>query len=115
MWLLTMYLKQADELLHCYLETMDCPLFRAAFSAKNTPVVPIAPPRYISVQQVSATSAWTYRVLGYLVGQPRDMGKDNCTVLPLSWYNGWNGDGECRYTTQNMSTALSPAFIIDGE
>lgn len=40
--------------------------------------------------------------------------KKNCTTLPLNWYHGFNGTGECHYTTQNFSEAFSPAFIEEG-
>lgn len=40
--------------------------------------------------------------------------KTNCTILPLIWYHGFNGTGECHYTTQNFSEALSPAFVEEG-
>lgn len=105
---------QADEILHCYLETMDCPLFRAAAPTPNIKNYPYPASRYISVQSLSTTVLWTYRILGYLVGQPNDHTKENCSHLPFAWYMGYNGTGECRYTTQNFSTAQSPAFLIDG-
>lgn len=35
----------------------------------------------------------------------------NCTTLPFSWFHGFNGTGQCQYTTQNFSSAYSPAFI----
>lgn len=61
------------------------------------------------------SSGWTYRVLGYLLSQQKKIPKENCTILPLHFFAGYNNTGECRLTTQNYSHALSPAFLIDGK
>lgn len=106
-----------DELLHCYLESAKCPLFQA--SVKDPKVLNVEPSplqRYISVQSTLAreTIAWTYSVLGFLTGRPiPNYVADNCTHLPLAWYAGFDGQGQCYLTTQNFSNALSPAFIMD--
>jgi len=72
---------------------------------------------YISVLGGSQeSSGYTYRLLGYLLSQPKpDIPQVNCTDLPLHYFAGFNNIGECRLTTQNYSHALSPAFLIDGE
>lgn len=51
-------------------------------------------------------------ILGFLIGQRTEIDEQNCTHLPLMWVSGVNGTGECRYTTQNLTTAHSPAFLI---
>lgn len=62
------------------------------------------------------SSGWTYRLFGYLLSQPQpSVAKENCTSLPLIYFNGFNGTGECRLTTQNYTSALSPAFLIKGK
>lgn len=106
-----------DEMLHCYLETARCPLFMAAVKDANAITAQLAPPhRYVSVLNAISyeTVGWTYRVLGFLTGRPQpDVTKDKCNELPLAWFAGINGNGQCMFTTQNLSNAYSPAFIID--
>lgn len=107
-----------DEMLHCYLQSSKCPLFMAAMKDPKAIGVQAPPPhRYVSVANSISyeTVGWTYRVLGYLTGRPQpNVNKDNCNELPLSWFAGINGTGQCLFTTQNLSNAYSPAFIIDG-
>ncbi|XP_055301912.1 nicastrin [Sitodiplosis mosellana] len=105
-----------DEMLFCYLQSAKCPLFLAAVKDAAVPILPLPPQRYVSVQNSLSyeTVGWTYRVLGFLTGRPdKTANKGNCTVLPLAWFAGFNGKGECLYTTQNLSNAYSPAFSID--
>ncbi|XP_017031604.1 nicastrin isoform X2 [Drosophila kikkawai] len=106
----------ADELLYCFLESADCPLFKASSYPDSPTGLQLPPMRYISVLGGSQeSSGWTYRVLGYLLSQPQpNIPKENCTKLPLHYFAGYNNVGECRLTTQNYSYALSPAFLIDG-
>ncbi|XP_037030857.1 nicastrin isoform X1 [Bradysia coprophila] len=103
-----------DELLYCFLISSECPLLRAA-GPKNLPARPDAPPplRYVSVQgsYTHESVAWTYRLLGFLIGQSVPIDEQNCTTLPLNWFAGFNGTGQCHYTTQNFSQAYSPAFL----
>lgn len=106
-----------DEMLHCYLQSAKCPLFMAAVKdPKAISVQSVPPHRYVSVLGSLSyeTVGWTYRVLGYLTGRPQpNVNQDNCNELPLAWFAGINGTGQCFYTTQNLSNAYSPAFIID--
>lgn len=104
-----------DELLFCYLESSDCPLFKASSKPNTTVIHPVPPQRYISVQGSPAyeTIAWTYRVFGFLVGQVVQKNQRDCVELPLAWFAGYHTNGECRRTTQNVSDAYSPAFTID--
>ncbi|XP_055923989.1 nicastrin isoform X2 [Eupeodes corollae] len=104
-----------DEFLFCFLQMADCPLFKAASHPNNQVRSPIPPLRYISVQGASQeASGWSYRLLGYVLSQKiTEVKKENCTYLPLHWFAGYDGKGECRLTTQNYSVAMSPAFLID--
>ncbi|XP_030559692.1 nicastrin isoform X1 [Drosophila novamexicana] len=105
----------ADEFFYCYLQSSDCPLFKAS-SYPNSPAgLPLPPMRYISVLGGSQeSSGWTYRLLGYLLSHPEpNVPKENCSQLPLFYFAGVNGTGECRHTTQNFTSALSPAFLIE--
>lgn len=104
-----------DELLHCYLESADCRAFRAASKPGSTPGQALPPQRYISVQGslTYETIGWTYRIFGFLSSQIINATQEQCGTLPLMWYSGVNGTGECHRSTQNVSDAQSPAFIID--
>lgn len=105
-----------DELLQCYLITTKCRLFRASMKDASAVIGSSSPPhRYVSVQGSLSfeTALWTYRVLGFLTGRHSSESETNCTQLPLAWYAGINGTGECLRTTQNLSNAYSPAFTID--
>lgn len=103
-----------DQLLYCYLQAADCPVFRASSKPGSTPGQPVTPQRYISVQGslTYETIGWTYRVLGFLISQRIDVAQDQCTTLPLMWFAGIANSGECHRSTQNVSDASSPAFII---
>ncbi|XP_016981949.2 nicastrin isoform X1 [Drosophila rhopaloa] len=105
----------ADEFLFCFLQSADCPLFKAS-SYPGSQLTNLPPMRYISVFGGSQeSSGYTYRVLGYLLSQIQpDIPKENCTDLPLHYFAGFNNIGECRLTTQNYSHALSPAFVLNG-
>lgn len=108
-----------DELFYCYLNSSNCPVFRAAIKDPKSIVFGSqAPPpyRYVSVQGSTSyeTIGWTYRILGLLTGrQKSEYNADNCTVMPLAWFAGVDGKGHCMLTTQNLSAALSPAFLND--
>ncbi|XP_037945644.1 nicastrin [Teleopsis dalmanni] len=103
-----------DEFLYCFLQSADCPLFKAASHPNSLPGLPIPPSRYVSVGGGSQeSSGWTNRVLGYLLSHQTNIAKANCSNLPLHWFAGYRSKGECRVTTQNYSYALSPAFLID--
>ncbi|XP_028896063.2 nicastrin [Zeugodacus cucurbitae] len=107
-----------DELLHCFLQSADCRLFKDASPVNSPAGRPIPPSRYISVSGspvAQETTGWTYRVLGLLLStEVADVVEEKCGPLPLRWITGQKGTGECRITTQNLSHALSPAFLIDG-
>ncbi|XP_065073067.1 nicastrin [Ochlerotatus camptorhynchus] len=107
-----------DEFLYCFLLSADCPLFQAAIKPDFPKAYPVPPVRYISVHSTlpSEASGWTHRLLGLLVGQKVDKNtKAECQALhfPYNWYAGYSGLGECRWTTQNFTHALSPAFLDD--
>lgn len=104
-----------DELLHCYLQSADCAVFRAASKPGSTPGQPVPPQRYISVQGslTYETIGWTYRVFGFLISQTINATQEQCNALPLMWFSGVSGQGECHRSTQNVSDAQSPAFLIE--
>jgi nicastrin len=104
-----------DEFLYCYLNTSDCVLFEATMKPNGFHGNPWAPNRYVSViSQAGETAGWAYRVFGYVLSTVvADRDKDNCTTLPYFYLAGSKFKGECRFTTQNLSIAMSPAFIID--
>lgn len=108
----------ADELFYCFLTSSDCRLFHAASRPESHITNQPLPNRYISVlgSYAQESVSWTYRILGFLLGERNDeLVEGNCTQLPLIWYAGLNGTGECRHTTQNFSQASSPAFLIPGK
>lgn len=103
-----------DEIIYCYLISSNCKLFRAAFDHDERNY---APPlqRYVSVNSALGHEVvgWTYRVFGLILSEKVEKPRDNCTTLPYYWLPGSLRKGECRYTTQNFSLALSPAFEED--
>ncbi|XP_055613286.1 nicastrin [Uranotaenia lowii] len=110
-----------DEFLYCFLTSADCPLFHAVSKPDHPKPYGKPPPpiRYISVHSTlpSEASGWIYHMLGFLVGQkvPNATSKAECKAMhqPYKWYAGYSGAGECHWTTQNFSQALSPAFLND--
>ncbi|KAL9893265.1 nicastrin [Glossina fuscipes fuscipes] len=104
-----------DEFLYCFTMSADCPLFKAASKPNSLPALQIPPNRYISVAgSPQESTGWTYRILGYLLSNKlENISESKCNYLPRHWFAGFDGKGECRFTTQNYSLALSPAFIIE--
>ncbi len=104
-----------DEFFYCFLNTSNCLLFEAAMKPDGFHGNPWAPNRYVSViPQAGESAGWTYRLLGFVLSTVvPDRVKENCTTLPYFFLAGSKFSGECRLTTQNLSVALSPAFIID--
>lgn len=102
-----------DELLYCYLISTKCKLFQASIEHHEDHRTNVPPTqRYVSVNSGFSfdTYRWTYHVFGFVLSEKIEKQKDNCTPLPLFWLPGSSLNGECRYTTQNFSLALSPAF-----
>ncbi|KAH8417088.1 hypothetical protein KR222_002958, partial [Zaprionus bogoriensis] len=106
----------ADEFFYCFLQSSDCRLFKASSRLDSGTGLPLPPMRYISVLGGSQeSSGWTHRMFGYLFSQPQpNVSKENCSPLPLYYFAGVNGSGECRLTTHSYTHALSPAFTIKG-
>uniref|UniRef100_A0A1L8DM59 Nicastrin n=1 Tax=Nyssomyia neivai TaxID=330878 RepID=A0A1L8DM59_9DIPT len=105
----------ADEFLHCFLTTSQCPLF-SAIVGDNSTLPPFPPPRYISIHRTGNQRSVVYchGIFGLTVGQKLEgVAKENCTVPPLYWYPGYGWHGECHLTTTNVSMAISPAFKED--
>lgn len=104
-----------SEMLICYLESANCKLFRAA-SSPGAKLVNQALPLYVGVHRVPNTAtSLTGQLLAFLTGKRLwDMNKTTCQENHLSWMGGYNFTGLCINTTVNYSTAMSPAFIIEG-
>ncbi|XP_069684848.1 nicastrin isoform X2 [Periplaneta americana] len=114
--------KMVDKLLHCYLDTKDCPVFRAAANKQN--IVDTKPASmYVGVNVwASDVISLTGHTLALLVNQTVNRTKDNChndpddRVYQYFWMNNTfevsNSSGGCIKTTMNYSLAISPAFVI---
>ncbi|KAF4517077.1 hypothetical protein B566_EDAN006394 [Ephemera danica] len=99
-----------DELMNCYLMTMDCRFFRSASAAAVKP--PNYPPSmYVGVGQGPySMSQFTGQTLAFLTGTK---------TYQYIWMRG-SPDSEdntsvCMQTNMNFTEAVSPAFQIDGK
>ncbi|KAL6257462.1 hypothetical protein P5V15_011033 [Pogonomyrmex californicus] len=103
------------EMLHCYLENAKCDLFRAS-SAPGTKVVSQVLPLYVGVHRApSAATTLTGQLLAFLTGEKLlEMNETTCHENRLAWMGGYNFSGLCINSTVNYSTAVSPAFFIEG-
>lgn len=104
-----------DEFLYCFLISSNCTLFRAVSEHKDIKLPVSAPNRYIGVNTANEATIWTYHIMGFVLGKKVENNEEECYYLPLRWYNGVNGSGECKITTHNVTRAISPAFLIDGK
>lgn len=104
-----------DEFLYCFLISSNCTLFRAISEYKDIKLPMYPPNRYIGVNTANEATIWTYHVTGFVLGKKTEMTKEECDYLPYRWYNGINGSGECKLTTHNVTTAISPAFLMEGK
>lgn len=104
-----------SEMLFCYLESAKCNLFRAA-SSPRVKLVNQVLPLYVGVHKVpNAITSLTGQLLALLTGEKLyDVNETICYKKHLAWMAGYNFTGLCINSTVNYSTALSPAFIIDG-
>lgn len=105
-----------SEMLHCYLESAKCNLFRAA-SSPNTKLVDQVLPLYVGVHRaLNIATTLTGQLLAYLTGEKLyEMNESMCYENRLAWMSGQNFSGLCINSTVNYSTAVSPAFIIEGK
>lgn len=103
-----------SEMLHCYLESAKCNLFRAA-SSPNTKLVDQVLPLYVGVHRaLNIATTLTGQLLAYLTGEKLyEMNESMCYENRLAWMSGQNFSGLCINSTVNYSTAVSPAFIIE--
>ncbi|XP_063229542.1 nicastrin [Bacillus rossius redtenbacheri] len=107
-----------DELLHCYLDTPDCPMFRAATFEQKLP--PGTQSLYVGVNVwpnvlTSLTGqllAWLTHVGGSNRSREECHGDWQDQVYQYIWMSGDTEEGMCVETTMNYSTAISPAFLI---
>ncbi|KYN44896.1 Nicastrin [Trachymyrmex septentrionalis] len=104
-----------SEMLHCYLESAKCNLFRAA-SSPNTKLIDQVLPLYVGVHRaLNIATTLTGQLLAYLTGEKLyEMNESMCYENRLAWMSGQNFTGLCINSTVNYSTAVSPAFIIEG-
>ncbi|KAJ9582233.1 hypothetical protein L9F63_003362 [Diploptera punctata] len=113
--------KMVDELLHCYLDTMDCPVFRAISYKQKLDDKPAS--LYVGVNVwLSPITTLTGHALALLVNQT-DSNKTEETcysdvsnrVFSYIWMHNIiddvNSTGACIKTTMNFSSAISPAFF----
>ncbi|XP_018317133.1 nicastrin [Mycetomoellerius zeteki] len=107
--------KLISDMLDCYLESAKCNLFRAA-SSPNTKLVDQVLPLYVGVHRaLNIATTLTGQLLAYLTGEKLyEMNESMCYENRLAWMSGPNYTGLCINSTVNYSTAVSPAFIIDG-
>lgn len=108
--------KLIAEMLYCYLESAKCTLFRAA-SAPNTKLISQVLPLYVGVHRSPNTvTTLTGQLLVYLTGEKLyEMNESTCHENRLAWLGGQNFSGLCINSTVNYSTAVSPAFTIEGK
>ncbi|XP_011700001.1 PREDICTED: nicastrin isoform X2 [Wasmannia auropunctata] len=102
------------DMLHCYLESAKCPLFRAA-SAPSAKLIDQVLPLYVGVHRaLNIATTLTGQLLAYLTGEKLyEMNESTCHENRLAWMGGQNFTGLCINSTVNYSTAVSPAFIIE--
>lgn len=103
------------EMLSCYLESAKCKLFRAA-SAPGAKLINQVLPLYVGVHRApNIATSLTGQLLALLTGEKlTEMNETTCHKNRLAWMGGYNFTGLCINSTVNYSTAISPAFIIDG-
>lgn len=103
------------EMLYCYLESIDCNLFRAA-SAPGTKLIHQILSLYVGVpRSPSIATSLTGQLMALLTGEGLyEMNETTCHENHLAWMAGYNFTGLCINSTVNYSIAVSPAFIIEG-
>ncbi|XP_033190741.1 nicastrin isoform X3 [Bombus vancouverensis nearcticus] len=103
------------EMLKCYLESAKCPLFHAA-SSPNAKLINQVLSLYVGVHRVpNIATTLTGQLLAYLTREEvANMTETTCYENHLIWMAGDNNSGLCINSSVNYSTAMSPAFIIDG-
>ncbi|XP_016914122.1 nicastrin isoform X2 [Apis cerana] len=106
---------QISEMLICYLESANCPLFHAV-SPPNAKLINQVLSLYVGVHRVPNTATTlTGQLLAYLTREEvPHMTEATCYENHLIWMDDYNSTGLCINSTVNYSTAMSPAFIIDG-
>ncbi|EFN84844.1 nicastrin [Harpegnathos saltator] len=103
------------EMLHCYLESAKCNLFRAA-SVPGVKLIDQVLSLYVGVHRApNVATSLTGQLLALLTGEKLyDMNETTCHENRLAWMGGPNFTGLCINSTVNYSAAVSPAFIIEG-
>ncbi|XP_014489410.1 PREDICTED: nicastrin isoform X2 [Dinoponera quadriceps] len=103
------------DMLHCYLESAKCNLFRAA-SVPGVKLINQVLSLYVGVHRApNVATSLTGQLLALLTGEKLyDMNETTCHENRLAWMGGPNFTGLCINSTVNYSAAVSPAFIIAG-
>lgn len=113
-------LSLVDDLLYCYLVSMNCTLFRESVSPGQTlPDEPMT--TYVGVTiNNSLMVTLTGQTLAYITGNMKqDWNQSQCNEAAKKhpdyvyiWVNGKNMTGVCVETLMNITAASSPAFEI---
>lgn len=105
-----------EQILPCYLESANCPLFKAA-SVPGTKLPNQVLPMYVSVIRTdNAATMLTAQLLALLTSvHHKNLNAAQCAEKHLLWMAGYDFNGLCINATANYSSAISPAFIIEGE
>lgn len=105
-----------EEMLYCYLERLDCDLFRAIL-IPGLKVTHQIWSLYVGVHRSpNVATSVTGQLLTLLTGKEvSGMNETACYDNHLVWMNGYNLTGSCINSTVNYSIAVSPAFIIEGK
>lgn len=112
-------------MLHCYLDSITCPLLLASqYPTKSTQQVQHPPTSLyvgVSVWYSQATQVLSQLAL-LLSGRETKKIKKDCKSLETDiesvnyyWIAGWDGNGTCFYSTVNYTNAMSPAFVETGK
>ncbi|XP_075216040.1 nicastrin [Lycorma delicatula] len=115
------YLKSTfvDNLMHCYLDTTHCELFKEAFPYEpRTPYEPNSV--YVGVaRSENVIVTFTQSSLAFLTGNKTDLSFLSCTEAKADegeyeyiFIAGKSGSGECYKSNSRFTTAVSPAFEI---
>ncbi|XP_008557145.1 nicastrin [Microplitis demolitor] len=104
-----------SEMLFCYLKSAKCNLFQAA-SPPGSKLPNHTYPLYVGVNSSpNHATSLTGQLLALLTGEKLpNMTANKCNQLRLAWMGGYNFTGICINSTVNYTTAISPAFTIEG-
>lgn len=109
--------KLISYMLPCYLDSANCSLFTAAIPPGNV-ITNRTLPLYISVKSMSNDATFlTSKLFALLTGEETpDLNSTSCYKKHCIWMKGEkpNSPGICINSTVYLTSAVSPAFIIEG-